>query len=121
MIIAASAALVGAASWMFGESATALASMAFSVPMACLAPILRRFGESREFIGHLVCGITVFFLIAMANLPVVVLSANAFAEDRSAALASGASDVLSKPAQQEDLAAALCRYGHVLPKAATPG
>ena len=57
----------------------------------------------------------------LAHLPVVVLSANAFAEDRSAALASGASDFLSKPVQQEDLAAAIRRHGQVLPKAATPG
>jgi signal transduction histidine kinase/CheY-like chemotaxis protein len=44
------------------------------------------------------------------GLPIVVLTANAFAEDRSAAMDNGASGFLSKPVQQQDLVAALRRH-----------
>ncbi len=60
--------MVGAVSWLFDESATSLAATAFAFLMICLAPFVRRFGSSIEFVGHLVCGMTVFFLIAMGVL-----------------------------------------------------
>ena len=46
----------------------------------------------------------------LAQLPVVVLTANAFAEDRASAMACGATDFLSKPVRQEDLAKVMRRF-----------
>lgn len=45
-----------------------------------------------------------------AKLPIIALSANAFAEDKAASLAAGMDDHVAKPINVKDLFAALARF-----------
>ncbi len=54
-------------------------------------------------------------------VPIVGLTANAFADDRMACLAAGMSDFLSKPVVAEDLVAAVSRWSVASPRSKTSG